>query len=196
MEKMRADFEALPESRDAEAEMTRAEFDAAVQSMKKGKASGADGIPAEVWANSAIAKDVLFEFLQKIWRKEEVPVNLAVCVFIMIYKNKGSKDDYTKYRAIGLLNHAYKIMSSILLRRLIKECQEFFSEWQAGFRPHRGCRDNVLLLRLLYDHIINKNKACVITYIDYTAAFDSISHKFLDKTLATAGASRKSRAIF
>ena len=44
--------------------------------------------------------------------------------------------------------------------------------------------------------MINKNSACVITFIDYTAAFDSISHKFMDKTLAAAGASRKSRVIF
>ena len=40
--------------------------------MKKGKASGADNIPTEVWANSATAKEMIFEFLQKIWRKEEV----------------------------------------------------------------------------------------------------------------------------
>ena len=53
-----------------------------------------------------------------------------------------------------------------------------------------------MLLRLLYDSVIRKNSSCVITYIDYTAAFDSISHKFLDKTLKAAGASRKSRAIF
>ena len=82
------------------------------------------------------------------------------------------------------------------MRRLLEECASFFSEWQAGFRAHRGCRDNVLLLRLLYDRVINSNGSCVVTYIDYTAAFDSISHKYLDRTLAAAGASRKSRAIF
>ena len=53
-----------------------------------------------------------------------------------------------------------------------------------------------MLLRLLYDHIIKNKQSCVVTYIDYTAAFDSISHKFLDRTLAAAGASRKSRSIF
>ena len=87
-------------------------------------------------------------------------------------------------------------MTTILLRRLVEECKAFFSEWQAGFRAHRGCRDNILLLRLLYDQVINNDKSCVITYIDYTAAFDSISHKFMDRTLGAAGASRKSRAIF
>ena len=67
------------------------EFDVAVQSMKKGKASGADNIPAEVWVNSAAAKDLIFEFLQKIWREEEVSENLSLCVFIMIYKTRDRK---------------------------------------------------------------------------------------------------------
>ena len=34
---MRADFEALPNSREPEAQMSRQEFDEAVESMKKGK---------------------------------------------------------------------------------------------------------------------------------------------------------------
>ena len=114
----------------------------------------------------------------------------------MIFKRKGSHNDCAKYRAIGLLNHAYKIMSTVLLRRIVEECKSFFSEWQAGFRAERGCRDNILLLRVLYDQVINKNSKCVVTYIDYTAAFDSVSHKFMDAVLAKAGASKKSRAIF
>ena len=64
--------------------------------------------------------------------------------FIIIYKNKGSKDDYTKYRSIGLLNHVYTIMTVILLCRLVVECSAFSTECQAGFRTHRDCRDNVL----------------------------------------------------
>ena len=35
-----------------------------------------------------------------------------------------------------------------------------------------------------------------ITFIDFTAAFDSISHKFLDEALREAGASNKVRAMF
>ena len=55
---------------------------------------------------------------------------------------------------------------------------------------------NILLLRVLYDQIIRNDRRCVVTYIDYSAAFDSVSHKFIDATLADAGASRKTRAIF
>ena len=145
-----------------------------------------------------MAQEELFKFIQQVWRKEYVTTNLAVCIFVMIFKRKGSHNDCSKYRAIGLLNHAYKIMNVILLKRIVQECVDFLSEWQAGFRANRGCRDNILLLRMLYDYIIKNKESCVVTFIDYayTAAFDSISHKFLDATLKKAGASRKSRAIF
>ena len=109
-------------------EITREEFDNAINNMKKSKTPGPDGIPAEVWQNSAVAREQLFQFLQKVWNKEEVSANLILCLFIMMFKNKDSPDDCTKYRALGLLNHAYKIMSVILLKRLVEECQDFFSD--------------------------------------------------------------------
>ena len=88
------------------------------------------------------------------------------------------------------------IVAICILNRLIKETEWFLSDWQAGFRSQRGCRDNLLLLRVIYDQVINGNDKCVVTYIDFAAAFDSVSHKFLDRALKKAGASRKTRALF
>ena len=68
----------------------------------------------------------------------------------MLYK-KESVENPANYRCIGLLPHSYKILSIIMLDRITKECSKFLSDWQAGFRPQRRCRDNVLLLRLLID---------------------------------------------
>ena len=93
-----------------------------------------DQIPVEVWKNSVVVKEAFFKFLQKVWSKEQVPVNLVVCEFVMIFKNKGSQDDYAQYRAIGIFNCAYKILNVVFLHRLIKKCEVFFSECQAGFR--------------------------------------------------------------
>ena len=80
--------------------------------------------------------------------------------------------------------HAYKVLTLCLLKRMVTKTGWFLSDWQAGFgfRSARGCRDNVLLLCLLYDHIIEKKGHCVVTYIDFAAAFDSVSHKFLDES--------------
>ena len=176
--------------------LTEQAFVRALQKLKKGKACGPDGIPGEVFLNCESAARELYNLLKTIWEREYVPPELVRAAFIMIFKNKGSRDDPSKYRCIGLLPHAYKILSLVMLERIMNECAEFLSDWQAGFRPERGCRDNILLLRVLFDQIIKSDQRLFVTYIDYSAAFDSVSHKFLDASLARAGASRKTRAMF
>ena len=44
--------------------------------------------------------------------------NTGQGTFITIFK-KGRRDDYGNYRLINLLNHSYKVLSSLLLLRLI-----------------------------------------------------------------------------
>ena len=41
--------------------------------MKKNKATGPDGIPAEVWKGSNLASNELFFFLRHVWEQECVP---------------------------------------------------------------------------------------------------------------------------
>ena len=176
--------------------LTEQAFVRALQKMKKGKACGPDGIPSEVYTNCEAAARELYRILKLIWQHEYVPPELVRASFVMLFKNKGSVNDPSKYRCIGLLPHAYKILSLIMLERIHKECGHYLSEWQAGFRPERGCRDNILLLRVLFDQALGQGEDLVITYIDYTAAFDSVSHKFLDRSLKNAKASRKTRALF
>ena len=84
----------------------------------------------------------------------------------------------------------------MLLGRLEKETNGFLADWQAGFRKLRGCRDNVMILRTIFDDVMDQGKQMCATFIDYTAAFDSISHKYLDHALKEAGASVKTRRMF
>ena len=176
--------------------LTEQAFVRALQKLKKGKACGPDGIPGEVFYNCEAAARELYDLLSIIWKREYVPAALVRASFIMLFKQKGSVNDPSKYRCIGLLPHSYKILSLVMLERLQKECGDYLSDWQAGFRPERGCRDNVLLLRVLFDQALAKGKSLYVTFIDYSAAFDSVSHKFLDDSLKRAGASRKTRAMF
>ena len=64
--------------------------------------------------------------------------------------------------------------------------EERLPDSQAGFRKARGCRDNVLILKLLIDDVVKAGREAVVTFIDYTAAFDSVSHRFLYETLSEA----------
>ena len=150
----------------------------------------------EIFKVCPVCQQLLIELLQTIWRDETVPTDFAKAKFVMVFKNKGSADDPSKYRCLGLLNHTYKTLSQCMQARLEKETNHYLPDWQAGFRKQRGCRDNVFILRTIIDHMIDKKDPLYLTFIDYSAAFDSVSHKFLDQALHAAGAKDKTRAMF
>ena len=75
------------------------------------------------------------------------------------------------------------------------ECDDWLLESQAGFRKARGCPDNIVALAALFDDTLGRADEAVLVFIDFVAAFDSVSHKFLDKDLRNAGASHKTRSI-
>ena len=112
----------------------------------------------------------------------------------MLYKKK-DRNDFKNYRAICLLCHAYKLLSAVIAKRLSLELQPILPDSQAGFRPARGTRDNVCILKWTIDMLLNESKPAVITFIDYTAAFDTVSHTFLDKALSSAGTTEKLRRV-
>ena len=54
--------------------------------------------------------------------------------------------------------------------------EERLPDSQARFRKARGCRDNVLIPKILINEVVKPGEEAVISFIDYTAAFDSVSH--------------------
>ena len=185
----------LPQAADEDA-LSEEEALRAIDKLSSGKACGPDGIPGEVYKYVPTCKKVLARLLQNIWAEEAVPADFAKAVFVMLYKNKGSPEDPSKYRCIGLLGHAYKALSHCMLERINKETKDYLSDWQAGFREKRGCRDNIMVLRTICEDMLEKDKQMCATFIDYSAAFDSVSHKFIDATLKDANASIKTRRMF
>jgi hypothetical protein len=67
-----------------------------------------------------------------IWNKEELPHQWKESIVIPIHK-KGDKTDCSNYRGISLLSTSYKILSNILLSRLIPYADELLGTTNAGF---------------------------------------------------------------
>ena len=109
-------------------ELSDEQIDRGLTKMGNNKACGQDGIPAEIYKHSVVCKKLLLSLLQKIWNEEDVPIEFARTTFIMLYKNKGSSNDPTKYRCIDLLSHAYKVLVQCLLENLETETTSFLSE--------------------------------------------------------------------
>ena len=90
----------------------------ALGSIITNKASGGDGISAELFQ---ILKDdamkVLYSICQQIWKTQQWPQNRKRSVFIPIPK-KGNAKECSNYCTIALILHASKVMLKILQPRL------------------------------------------------------------------------------
>ena len=82
-------------------------------------------------------------------------------------------------------------MSAIEVRRLMVKLEGHLPDTQAVFRPAQGCRDNVCALIWFIQMILREGRQAVITFIDYSAAFDTEGQLFL----AEAGVDTKVRRI-
>jgi len=86
--------------------------------MSTNKASGGDGIPAEL---SQILKEdaveVLHSICQQIWKTHQWPQDWKRSIFIPILR-KGNAKKCSNYRTIALILHASKVMLKIFQARL------------------------------------------------------------------------------
>ena len=90
----------------------------ALGSITTNKASGADGIPVELFQ---ILKDdaakVWHSICQQIWKTQQWPQDWKRSVFIPI-PNKGNDKKCSNYYTIAVISHASKVMLKILQARL------------------------------------------------------------------------------
>jgi hypothetical protein len=72
-----------------------------------------------------------------IWNKEELPHQWKESIVVPIHK-KGDKTYCSNCRGILLLSTSYKILSNILLSRLIPYADGIIGDHQCGFRHIRS----------------------------------------------------------
>ena len=115
----------------------------ALGSTTMNKASGGDGIPAELFQ---ILKDdavkVLHSVCQQIWKSQQWPQDWKRLVFIPIPK-KGSVKECTNYRTFELISHNSKVVLKILEARLQQFMNLELPDVQTGFIKGRGTRHQV-----------------------------------------------------
>ena len=88
----------------------------ALGSITMSKASGGDGIPAELILKDDAVK-VLHAICQQIWKTQRWPQDWKRSVFIPIPK-KGNAKECSNYHTIVLISHASKLMLKILQARI------------------------------------------------------------------------------
>ena len=144
----------------------------AIGSITTNKASGGDGIPAELFQ---ILKDdavkVLHSICQQIWKIQQWPHDWKKSVFIPVPK-KGNAKECSYNHTVALISHAGKVMIKILQARLQQYMNSELPDVQVGFRKGRGTRDQISNIHWIIEKAREFQKNIYFCFIDYSEAFD------------------------
>jgi hypothetical protein len=144
-------------------EPSAAEVEVAIRKMKRYKAPGSDQIPAElIQAGGEIMHSEIHKLIMLIWNNEELPHQRKESIVVPIHK-KGDKTDCSNYRGISFLSTSHKILSNILLSRLILYADEIIGDHQCGFRRNSSTTDQIFCIR----QILEKSGSIMTQYISY-----------------------------
>ena len=91
------------------------------------------------------------------------------------------------YRTIALVSHASKIILRVIMERMRRKTESELSDEQAGFRRGRGTRDQLVNLRIIMQKMNEHQQPLYMCFVDFTKAFDCISHEQLWITMTEMG---------
>uniref|UniRef100_A0A8D9DT62 Craniofacial development protein 2 n=1 Tax=Cacopsylla melanoneura TaxID=428564 RepID=A0A8D9DT62_9HEMI len=169
------------------------EFNKALKEISDRKATGVDGIPAEILKSlDDKTKKSLFKIISNAYENGSLPSDFIQSRTITIPK-KGSATECSNYRTIALLSHASKILLNIIKNRLKRRIDTHLGEDQFGFRSQTGTREAILALRQILERRIDVNEDTYLAFVDLEKAFDKVDWSLLFETLRNTGIDWKDR---
>ena len=138
------------------------------------KASGSDGIPAELLK---IPKDdavkVLHSICQQVWKTQQWPQDWRRSVFFPTPK-KGSAKECSNYCTIALISHVSKVILRSLQARLQQDVNCELRDVQAGFRKGIGTRDQIANIHWTIEKARECQKNIYSCFTDCAKAFETL----------------------
>ncbi|KAL4308214.1 hypothetical protein GQ457_01G004750 [Hibiscus cannabinus] len=107
--------------------------------------------------------------------------------FITLIPKKSNPESLDEYRPISLLNCAYKILTSVLGRRLRQVSDHLVSKSQFAFIQGRQILDCSLIANEVIDSVYKSGASGVAFKIDFKKAYDSVDWNFLLKIMEEMG---------
>jgi exonuclease III len=177
--------------------------------LKRGKAPGRDGLPAE-WLQllrdarnengdypqeptNAMQK-CFFRTLRSMWTLSKIPDRWSEAVLISFPK-KGDLTRRDNYRGISLIPVIVKLLTRIITGRIASslEKQHRVAAEQAGFRIKEECMGQVItILETATRRAQALKEQTILLFIDFRKAYDKVAHDALFAKLLRKGVTGRS----
>ena len=155
------------------------------QRCKRNKAPGPDNLTNEILKESLpLTLDIWTRLFNECIKQKTIPDKWRESNIQMLYKGKGPKDSPDSYRGIALECSPFKVLSKVLLSRILPEAMLYIPEQQFGFVNGRS---TIQLIEIVLDIIWEATNAAggyiYAVFIDYAKAFDGIDRSILVKKI-------------
>ena len=158
--------------------ITMEETEAALQSLRKGKAPGCDLIYTDLLvAAGDELKKAIHEVFHKSWQEGKCPNEWKVASVTFLKKSgKANYHQPSSYRPISLTSCLGKCIEKIIATRLygFVEHNDILDKEQEGFRRFRGTSQALLRLTQDIKNGFNTKKTILAAMVDMEKAYDSV----------------------
>ena len=162
------------------------ELQTAMKKKSNWKSPGPDAVP-NFWHKklTALHHHLLNAHNQVLEHPENLPAWFTTVQTYLLPKNKDTVNPQN-YRPIACLSTSYKVLTSILTERgythILKN--DIIPEEQRGCtRNSHGCKDQLLINKMIIEDCKKKKKNLSMAWIDYRKAYDCVPHEWILKTL-------------
>ena len=164
--------------------ITTEEVSKAANRLNNGRASGPDGIPAELLKYGTQSLHGNIATLFNNYAKDQ-RIQLGDGILVPLPKPGKKRGPPANLRPVTLLNTLRKLLSLIVLTRIKPAVDQYLSPCQSGFRSGRSTADAVYSYRWLAARCQRVKEDIAILGIDMSKAFDTISRPKLMNVLET-----------
>lgn len=176
--------------------ITENEISAALEKLKRKNTAGPDRIPSIFLKDcSPTLVKPLFILFNKILTGGVIPKLWKISKIVPILK-KGDRKAIENYRPIALINNFAKIFEMVIFNNIYFHLKSNISENQHGFMHGRSTVTNLVSLTQFLSESIDEGGQTDVIYMDFSKAFDKISHNILLYKLGVIGFSPALLKVF
>ena len=147
------------------------ELKQAIRKLKRGKASGPDGMPNEIFTEAQPQTLRIYQIkLNRIAMSKNIPRQWKQGQISRLYKGKGRRGKCSNERGITRSSNIGKVFERVLNARTTQEIN--ITENQAGGQKGKATSDHILLLKEAVGEIRRRKKPVYMAFLDVTKAYD------------------------